>query len=55
MLYLMGFDLLTGVIMLSPLALIDKRPTWTANTAARVSRAQAMKARISESRVDMSG
>ncbi|MDE1943414.1 MAG: formate/nitrite transporter family protein [Betaproteobacteria bacterium] len=30
MLYLMGFDLLTGVFMLTPLALIDKRPgvTW---------------------------
>jgi formate/nitrite transporter len=26
MLYLMGFDLLTGVIVLTPLALIDKRP-----------------------------
>lgn len=26
MLYLMGFDLLTGVFMLTPLALIDKRP-----------------------------
>src|SRR5437764_427730 len=29
MLYLMGFDLLTGVFMLSPLALIDKRPGVT--------------------------
>ena len=30
MLYLLGFDLLTGVFMLTPLALIDKRPgvTW---------------------------
>jgi formate/nitrite transporter len=30
MLYLMGFDLLTGVFMLTPLALIDRRPgvTW---------------------------
>ena len=30
LLYLMGFDLLTGVLMLSPLALIDRRPgvTW---------------------------
>jgi formate/nitrite transporter len=26
MLYLMGFDLLTGVFMLTPLALLDKRP-----------------------------
>jgi formate transporter len=30
MLYLMGFDLLTGVFMLTPLALIDKRPGVTA-------------------------
>ncbi len=29
MLYLMGFDLLTGVFALSPLALIDKRPGVT--------------------------
>lgn len=29
MLYLMGFDLLTGVFMLAPLALIDKRPGVT--------------------------
>ncbi|KLK90808.1 formate transporter [Microvirga vignae] len=29
MLYLMGFDLLTGVLMLTPLALIDKRPGVT--------------------------
>jgi formate/nitrite transporter len=29
MLYLFGFDLLTGVFMLSPLALIDKRPGVT--------------------------
>ena len=30
MLYLMGFDLLTGVFVLCPLAVIDKRPgcTW---------------------------
>ena len=26
MLYLLGFDLLTGVFVLTPLALIDKRP-----------------------------
>ena len=26
MLYLMGFDLLTGVLMLTPLALLDRRP-----------------------------
>jgi formate/nitrite transporter len=31
MLYLMGFDLLTGVFMLTPLALIDKRPGVTVN------------------------
>jgi formate/nitrite transporter len=30
MLYLLGFDLLTGVFVLSPLALIDKRPGVTA-------------------------
>jgi formate/nitrite transporter len=30
MLYLLGFDLLTGVFMLTPLALIDKRPGVTA-------------------------
>jgi formate/nitrite transporter len=29
MLYLMGFDLLTGVFMLSPLALLDRRPRVT--------------------------
>src|SRR5512142_683802 len=29
MLYLMGFDLLTGVFTLSPLALIDRRPGVT--------------------------
>jgi formate/nitrite transporter len=29
MLYLLGFDLLTGVFMLAPLALIDKRPGVT--------------------------
>jgi len=29
MLYLMGFDLLTGVFMLTPLALLDKRPGVT--------------------------
>ena len=29
MLYLLGFDLLTGVFMLTPLALIDKRPGVT--------------------------
>ncbi|HFD12573.1 MAG TPA: formate/nitrite transporter family protein [Crenotrichaceae bacterium] len=29
MLYLMGFDLLTGVFVLSPLALVDKRPGVT--------------------------
>ena len=29
MLYLMGFDLLTGVFMLVPLALLDKRPGVT--------------------------
>lgn len=31
MLYLMGFDLLTGVFTLAPLALIDKRPGVTIN------------------------
>lgn len=31
MLYLMGFDLLTGVFVLVPLALIDKRPGVTIN------------------------
>ena len=31
MLYLMGFDLLTGVFVLTPLALIDKRPGVTVN------------------------
>ena len=31
MLYLMGFDLLTGVFMLTPLALIDRRPGVTVN------------------------
>jgi formate/nitrite transporter FocA (FNT family) len=30
MLYLMGFDLLTGVFVLAPLALLDKRPGVTA-------------------------
>src|ERR671927_233957 len=29
MLYLLGFDLLTGVFVLSPLALIDRRPDVT--------------------------
>src|SRR5690349_3766395 len=29
MLYLMGFDLLTGVFMLTPLAFLDKRPGVT--------------------------
>ena len=29
MLYLMGFDLLTGIFMLTPLALLDKRPGVT--------------------------
>ena len=32
MLYLMGFDLLTGVFMLTPLALLDRRPGVTVNT-----------------------
>lgn len=31
MLYLMGFDLLTGVFVLTPLALLDKRPGVTIN------------------------
>ncbi|GGK04992.1 formate transporter [Alloalcanivorax dieselolei] len=31
MLYLMGFDLLTGVFMLTPLALLDRRPGVTGN------------------------
>src|SRR5215813_12095093 len=31
MLYLMGFDLLTGVFMLTPLAWFDKRPGVTVN------------------------
>jgi len=35
MLYLMGFDLLTGVFMLTPLALIDKRPGVTLNGVLR--------------------
>ena len=35
MLYLLGFDLLTGVFMLSPLALIDKRPGVTAGGVLR--------------------
>ncbi|MDX1801441.1 MAG: formate/nitrite transporter family protein [Marinobacter sp.] len=35
MLYLMGFDLLTGVFMLTPLALIDKRPGVTVNGVLR--------------------
>jgi formate/nitrite transporter len=35
MLYLLGFDLLTGVFTLSPLALIDKRPGVTAGGVAR--------------------
>ena len=30
MLYLLGYDLLTGVFMLTPLALVDKRPGVTA-------------------------
>jgi len=32
MLYLMGFDLLTGVFMLTPLALLDKRPGVTVSS-----------------------
>jgi formate transporter len=35
MLYLMGFDLLTGVFVLTPLALIDKRPGVTINGVLR--------------------
>ena len=35
MLYLLGFDLVTGVFMLSPLALIDKRPGVTAGGVLR--------------------
>jgi formate transporter len=35
MLYLLGFDLLTGVFVLSPLALIDKRPGVTAGGVLR--------------------
>ncbi|MCJ9750228.1 formate/nitrite transporter family protein [Neorhizobium sp. BETTINA12A] len=35
LLYLMGFDLLTGVFTLSPLALIDKRPGVTASGVMR--------------------
>jgi formate/nitrite transporter len=35
MLYLMGFDLLTGVFVLVPLALIDKRPGVTVNQVLR--------------------
>ncbi|GAB3112837.1 formate/nitrite transporter family protein [Aestuariicella hydrocarbonica] len=35
MLYLMGFDLLTGVFVLVPLALIDKRPGVTINSVLR--------------------
>lgn len=35
MLYLMGFDLLTGVFTLAPLALIDKRPGVTAGGVLR--------------------
>jgi formate transporter len=35
MLYLMGFDLLTGVIVLTPLALIDRRPGVTMNNMLR--------------------
>lgn len=35
MLYLMGFDLLTGVFMLTPLALLDKRPGVTVPTILR--------------------
>ena len=35
LLYLMGFDLLTGVFTLAPLAVIDKRPgaTWAGVTS----------------------
>src|ERR1041385_2039992 len=35
MLYLLGFDLLTGVFVLCPLALIDKRPGVTLNGVLR--------------------
>jgi len=35
MLYLLGFDLLTGVFVLTPLALIDKRPGVTMNGVLR--------------------
>src|SRR5215207_9514511 len=35
MLYLLGFDLLTGVFVLSPLALIDRRPGVTAGGVLR--------------------
>ena len=35
MLYLLGFDLLTGVFVLCPLALIDKRPGVTVNGVLR--------------------
>ena len=35
MLYLLGFDLLTGVFMLTPLALIDRRPGVTAGGVLR--------------------
>jgi formate/nitrite transporter len=35
MLYLLGFDLLTGVLVLSPLALVDRRPGVTAGGVLR--------------------
>src|SRR3954454_591365 len=35
MLYLLGFDLLTGVFMLTPLAFIDRRPGVTAGGVLR--------------------
>ncbi|MDF3030528.1 MAG: formate transporter [Moraxellaceae bacterium] len=35
MLYLLGFDLLTGVFVLAPLALLDKRPGVTVNGVLR--------------------
>src|SRR6187402_3570235 len=35
MLYLLGFDLLTGVLVLCPLALVDKRPGVTAGGVLR--------------------
>lgn len=35
MLYLMGFDLLTGVFVLAPLALLDRRPGVTVNGVLR--------------------